>query len=67
MFALDPVSLALAVGISLFAGFVKGAIGFAMPIIMMSAFSVFLATSVAPALMVVPALTGANLRRQVFA
>jgi len=38
----DAHLIALVAAITLFAGFVKGAIGFAMPMIMMSAFTAFL-------------------------
>lgn len=54
MFGLDIPQLALAVAITLFAGFVKGAIGFAMPMIMMSAFTAFLPGPLALALLVLP-------------
>lgn len=39
---LSPQTLGIAVAVTLFAGFVKGAVGFAMPLIMVSAFSSFL-------------------------
>ena len=42
MFGLDPHLLLLAVAVTFVAGFVKGAIGFAMPMIMMSAFGLSL-------------------------
>lgn len=44
----------LACGVTLFAGFVKGAVGFAMPLIMMSAFSSFLPPDVALAGLILP-------------
>jgi uncharacterized protein len=44
----------LAVAVTLFAGFVKGAIGFAMPMIMMSAFTAFLPPPVALACLILP-------------
>lgn len=56
MFGLDPQTLALAVAITLFAGFVKGAVGFAMPMIMMSAFTTFLPAPTALALLILPTL-----------
>ena len=46
----------LAVLITLFAGFVKGAVGFAMPLIMVSAFSSFLSPDMALAGLVLPTL-----------
>ncbi|MEX5728425.1 putative membrane protein YfcA [Rhodovulum iodosum] len=39
---LDPIVFAAAFGVALFAGFVKGAVGFAMPMIMISGLSSFL-------------------------
>ncbi len=54
MFGLDPTVLALVIAITFFAGFVKGAIGFAMPMIMMSAFSAFLPGPTALALLILP-------------
>ena len=42
MVGLDPLHFGIAIAVTLFAGFVKGAIGFAMPMIMISAFSSFL-------------------------
>lgn len=50
-----PVFL-LAVAITLFAGFVKGAVGFAMPMIMISAFSSFLPPEVALSGVILPTL-----------
>ena len=49
-----PLLAALAV--TLFAGFVKGAVGFAMPLIMISAFSAFLPPEVALAGLILPTL-----------
>ncbi|WP_022702549.1 sulfite exporter TauE/SafE family protein [Pseudorhodobacter ferrugineus] len=46
----------LAVAITLFAGFVKGAVGFAMPMIMISAFSSFLPPEVALSGLILPTL-----------
>ena len=45
-----------AVAITLFAGFVKGAVGFAMPMIMISAFSAFLPPEVALSGLILPTL-----------
>ena len=49
-----PAVLALAAAITLFAGFVKGAVGFAMPMIMISAFSGFLTPHQALAGLILP-------------
>ena len=54
MFALTLPDLCLVFSITLFAGFVKGAVGFAMPMIMMSAMSAFLPAPVALALLIAP-------------
>lgn len=51
---LDILHFALALGITFFAGFVKGAIGFAMPMIMISGFSSFLPPEVALAGLILP-------------
>lgn len=56
MFGLDLQLVALAAAVTFFAGFVKGAIGFAMPMIMMSAFGSFLPAPVALALLILPTL-----------
>ena len=56
IFGIDAASLALAVTVTAFAGFVKGASGFAMPMIMMSAFGSFLPTPTALAMLVMPTL-----------
>lgn len=48
---------ALACAITLFAGFVKGAVGFAMPLIMISAFGSFLPPELALAGLILPTLT----------
>ncbi len=50
-----PVFLA-AMAVTLFAGFVKGAVGFAMPMIMISAFSAFLPPELALAGLILPTL-----------
>jgi uncharacterized membrane protein YfcA len=47
-------AFAAALAVTLFAGFVKGAVGFAMPMIMISAFSSFLPPEVALAGLIVP-------------
>lgn len=49
-------ALIAALAVTLFAGFVKGAVGFAMPLIMISAFSSFLSPEMALAGMVLPTL-----------
>ena len=54
MAGLDPFHFALAVAITLFAGFVKGAVGFAMPMIMISGFSSFLPPETALAGLILP-------------
>lgn len=48
--------LALACGVTLFAGFVKGAVGFAMPLIMVSSFSAFLPQELALVGLILPTL-----------
>ena len=53
---LDPGVLAAALGVTLFAGFVKGAVGFAMPMILVSAFAVFLPQDLALAGLILPTL-----------
>lgn len=54
--SLEVWQLALAMGVTLFAGFVKGAVGFAMPMIMLSAFGSFLVPETALALLIAPTL-----------
>ncbi len=49
-------ALGLAMAVTLMAGFVKGAVGFAMPLIMVSAFSSFLPPDVALAGLILPTL-----------
>lgn len=49
-------SILLALAVTLFAGFVKGAVGFAMPLIMISAFSSFLPPEHALAGLILPTL-----------
>ena len=56
MAGLTPEAFAAAMVVTLFAGFVKGAVGFAMPLIMMSAFSSFLPSEVALAGLLLPTL-----------
>ncbi len=56
MGGLDPFHFGLALAITLFAGFVKGAVGFAMPMIMISAFSSFLPPELALAGLILPTL-----------
>jgi uncharacterized membrane protein YfcA len=51
---LTPTAFAAALAITLFAGFVKGAVGFAMPMIMISAFSTFLPPEIALAGLILP-------------
>jgi uncharacterized membrane protein YfcA len=53
---LSPAAIAAALAISLFAGFVKGAVGFAMPMIMMSGFSGFLSPEMSVAGLILPTL-----------
>lgn len=54
MGGLDLWHFALALGITFFAGFVKGAVGFAMPMIMISGFSSFLPPETALAGLILP-------------
>jgi len=56
MFGLDPAILAVVIAVTLFAGFVKGAVGFAMPTIMMSAFASVLPPQTALAALILPTL-----------
>jgi len=53
---LGAEAFAAVLAITLFAGFVKGAVGFAMPLIMMSAFTVFLPQELALAGLILPTL-----------
>jgi uncharacterized membrane protein YfcA len=57
MGGLSPAGFAAALAITLFAGFVKGAIGFAMPLIMISAFGSFMVPQTALAALILPTLT----------
>ena len=56
MAGLTPQAFAAALAITCFAGFVKGAVGFAMPMIMISAFSSFLPPETALAGLILPTL-----------
>ena len=56
MAALPAAAFWLAIAVTLFAGFVKGAVGFAMPMIMISAFSSFLPPEVALSGLILPTL-----------
>lgn len=55
-FGIGADQLLLACAVTLFAGFVKGAVGFAMPLIMISAFSSFLPPEIALAGLILPTL-----------
>ncbi|WP_434614960.1 sulfite exporter TauE/SafE family protein [Tabrizicola sp. M-4] len=56
MGGMDPLALWAAMAVTLFAGFVKGAVGFAMPLIMVSAFNGFLPPEMAVAGLILPTL-----------
>lgn len=56
MAGLPPGMFAVIVGVTLFAGFVKGAVGFAMPLIMMGVFSAFLTPHMALVALILPTL-----------
>ena len=56
MAGLTPMAFWSAMAVTLCAGFVKGAVGFAMPLIMVSAFSAFLPPEVALAGLILPTL-----------
>jgi uncharacterized protein len=56
MGGLDPLAFWAAMAITAFAGFVKGTVGFAMPLIMMGAFSSFLTPEMALAGLILPTL-----------
>ena len=60
MSGLDPMHLSLAVAIALLAGFVKGAVGFALPMILILGLSTFLPPPVALAALILPTVV-ANL------
>lgn len=54
MFGISALFFTAAVCVTLFAGFVKGAVGFAMPMIMISGLSLFLAPEIALAALIGP-------------
>ncbi len=54
IFGLSPAYFAVAFGVTLVAGFVKGAVGFAMPMIMISALGSYLPPDVALAALIIP-------------
>ncbi len=56
MLGLQTWEVLLAAAVTLFSGFVKGAVGFAMPMIMISAFGSFLPKETALALLILPTL-----------
>lgn len=56
MAGLEPGAFWAAMAVTLFAGFVKGAVGFAMPLIMVSAFNGFLPPELAVAGLILPTL-----------
>ena len=56
MGGLTPLAFWAAMAVTLFAGFVKGAVGFAMPLVMISAFSAFLPPELALAGLILPTL-----------
>jgi len=53
---LPPALLAAAVGVTLIAGIIKGAVGFAMPMVMISGLTSFLSAEVALAALILPTL-----------
>lgn len=55
-------AVGVAMGVTLFAGFVKGAVGFAMPLIMVSAFNSMMPPELAVAALILPTLV-TNLRQ----
>ncbi len=54
---LDPLAFWAAIAVTIFAGFVKGAIGFAMPLIMISAFASFMSPEIALAGLILSVIT----------
>ena len=56
MLGLDPFHFWIVIAVTLFSGFVKGAVGFAMPMIMMSALGSFLSAQQALAILILPTL-----------
>ncbi|MCR8724302.1 sulfite exporter TauE/SafE family protein [Frigidibacter sp. ROC022] len=57
MFGLDPTLLAATLALTMFGGFVKGAVGFGQPMIMISGFATILPPDVALAALIVPMVT----------
>lgn len=53
---LNPVTLALALGIAFSAGFVKGVVGFAQPLVLISGLTLFLSPEIALAGLILPTL-----------
>lgn len=53
---MDPVSFGLALGIAFCAGFVKGVVGFAMPLVLVSGLTLYLAPELALAGLILPTL-----------
>ena len=51
---IDPFFIGLTIAVTIFAGFVKGAVGFAMPMIMISAMGSFMSPELALAALIVP-------------
>ena len=51
---IDPLHIGIAIAVTVLAGFVKGAVGFAMPMIMISAMGSFMAPELALAALIVP-------------
>ncbi len=51
---IDPFFIGLTIAVTVFAGFVKGAVGFAMPMIMISAMGSFMSPELALAALIVP-------------
>ena len=60
--SLAPVTLALAVGITVLAGVIKGAIGFAMPLVMVSGISSLMDPKLALAAIIVPIVVSNGLQ-----
>ena len=56
MAGLEPQAFVAALAIALLAGFVKGVVGFAMPMIMVSGFAMFLPKELALAGLILPTL-----------
>lgn len=66
MTGFDPQLFILIAGVALFAGFVKGAVGFALPMLMISGLSLFVPLDMALAVLILPTLVtnGAQALRQ---